>query len=504
MLGGLGNKLKINNWKPYYWVYIFCSFFLVGIVIGSKVTVDLFFIYLLILFSFLYLFLLSPSLAVKIFLIALVGASVGVGRWQLSWPVLSEKRVEWYNGQEVEIEGVVSAEPQQRLQKQKITLSVQKVNQNPAQGKVLLTLPLYPSYAYGDVLLVQGKVKPVPRFDDFAYDKYLSLFGIYSVAYYPQVSKIGFDPPNLALARLLQLKTAVINRVNILVAEPYAAFLGGLLWGAKRSIDPQVMENFNITGTTHIVALSGYNIMILFVMVMLAMPWLGVSRKYAYIVVIAVIIFFVVITGMSASVVRAALMSILVIVAYNSGGGVRTSVILLIAAAIMCLANPKVLLYDAGFQLSFLATAGLIYLAPHLQPYFNWLPKIFSLQEAVVTTLSAIFMTAPLIVYQFGRFSLVALPANLLILFVIPAIMAIGFAAVVISFIYFPLGQVIGWLAQVLLSYPLWVTEKLAAFPLASILVDRLPLAAIVIWYVAVFLFLIKVNWIKWPYARKC
>ncbi len=502
MLSGLGNKLQINNWKSYYWLYIFCSFFLLGLIVGSKVTVDLFFIYLLILFAGMG-FVVFGKLEVRVCLIVIIAVSMGVSRWQLSWPVVSDQRVEWYNNQQVTMVGVVSAEPQQRLQKQQVTLAVRQVDGRAVAGKVLLTLPLYPDYKYGDLLLVEGEIKPVPSFDSFAYDKYLSLFNIYSVSYYPQVKKIGFDPPNLILAKLLQLKAAVIKRVNLLVAEPYAAFLGGLLWGAKRSIDPQVMENFNLTGTTHIVALSGYNIMILFVMVMFIMPWLGVSRKYAYIAVISVIVFFVVITGMSASVVRAALMSGLVIMAYTLGGGVRTSIILLLTALIMCLINPKVLLYDVGFQLSFLATIGLIYLAPFIQRYFNWIPNILSLPEAVVTTLSAIFMTAPLIIYQFGRFSLVALPANLLILFIIPIIMAVGFAAVAVSFVYFPLGQVIGWIGQLLLSYPLWITEKLASFSLASLLINRLPTPVVIGWYVMVFLVLIKLNWIRWPYARK-
>ena len=343
-------------------------------------------------------------------------------------------------------------------------------------------------------MLVQGKIRQPPAFADFAYDKYLARFNIYAVSYYPQVSRLGEGEGNWLLLRLLDFKDKLVKQVNLLFPEPAASFLGGLLWGAKRSIPPAVMENFNLTGTTHIVALSGYNIMVLAAIVFWLAPWLGINRRLAYWLVIVVIIFFVVITGLPASVVRAAIMGILTISAYRFGGGHKIGSILLLAAVVMCAVNPKVLLYDVGFQLSFLATIGLIYLAPFLQSYFYWLPHKLALRESVITTLAAIILTTPLVIYQFGRFSLVALPANLFILFVIPIIMAVGFLAVVVSFVHFAAGQLLAWPALLLLDYPLVVTDWLARLPFAALTVSRLPRWFLLVSYLVILLIIFKLN----------
>ena len=137
--------------------------------------------------------------------------------------------------------------------------------------------------------------------------------------------------------------------------------------------------------------------------------------------------------------------------------------------------NPKVLIWDAGFQLSFLATVGLIYFVPLLEKYTRWLPSTFELRESFTTTLSAIVLTTPLILFQFGRFSFFAPLANLLILPIIPINMAVGFLAVVLGLIWLPLGQAIGYISWVILTYVLKLTEILGNLPWASVPVPGFP-----------------------------
>ncbi len=504
MPGGLGNKLKNSfslGWRPYYYWYAGGLSFLLGIIIGSFFGASYFYLYLFLLIALASLFIWPRFLLVKVAAVVVLGVALGIARWQSAWPTLTLERVEWYQGREVKLLGVVAAESEQRMDKQKVILQVNKINDQPGRGRVLLTLPLFPRYDYGDVLLAKGKIKQPPTFADFAYDKYLARFNIYAVSYYPQVSKLGEGQGSSLLLRLLRFKEKLVRRVNLLFPEPTAAFLGGLLWGAKRSIPPAVMENFNLTGTTHIIALSGYNIMVLAAIVFWLAPWLGINRRLAYWLVIVVIIFFVVITGLPASVVRAAIMGILTISAYRFGGGHKIGIILLLAAVAMCAVNPKILLYDVGFQLSFLATIGLIYLAPFLQSYFYWLPHKLSVREGVITTLAAIILTTPLVIYQFGRFSLVALPANLLILFVIPIIMAVGFMAVVVSFVHFAAGQLLAWLALLLLYYPLIVTDQLAKLPYAALTFVRAPRWLLLFLYLIILAVIFKLNLSKKSYV---
>jgi len=167
-------------------------------------------------------------------------------------------------------------------------------------------------------------------------------------------------------------------------------------------------------------------------------------------------------------------MGTIALLAQTFGRATRMRNILVIVCLIMLLFNPKVLIWDAGFQLSFLATIGLIYFVPILKKYMMWLPKIFTIRESLTTTLSAIVLTTPLILFQFGRFSLLAPLANLLILPVIPVNMAVGFLAVVGGLIWQPIGQVTGWVSWVILTYVLKLTEVLAALQWALLPIPNL------------------------------
>ena len=113
-------------------------------------------------------------------------------------------------------------------------------------------------------------------------------------------------------------------------------------------------------------------------------------------------------------------MGMIVLFAKYAGRQTKVNNILALTCVLMLLVNPNILLFDAGFQLSFLATIGLIYFVPIIEKYFQWLPEKFALRENFVTTMSAIILTLPLILYQFKRLSTVAPIVNLLILSVIP------------------------------------------------------------------------------------
>lgn len=449
----------------------------------------------------------APKLS-KLVLIVVFGLVLSYLRIYFIESSVAPNKIEFYNEQNVIFHAKVNEEVERRVDKQKITLEAEEIfldnSWRKVSGRILLTANLYPEFFYGDFLLIAGTLKKPEPFSyendggqevEFKYDNYLSRYQIFSLIYYPEEIKIlARFQGNIILQKLFNFKRLLIGRVNELLPEPQASFLGGLLWGARSGLPPDLLEGFNRTGTTHIIALSGFNITIIGVLLFLLAPWVYLKRQQAYWLVLATIVLFVLFTGGQASVMRAAVMGILALTAYYLGRPKAIFVLLVFAAGFMVILNPLVLFYDVGFQLSFLATIGLIYLAPNWEKKFLWLPKKFALRESVVATLSAIFMTMPLIAYEFGRVSLVAPVTNIFILPAIPGIMLVGFLAILISLVSFTAGQWIAYAVWFFLSYVINIVKFTASFSWAQIFVSISDSRLVAGIYFLIFFYLIYLE----------
>lgn len=478
---------------------IICICFVVGVGLRSFILIPLIVIYclggtgltILILFGRKRLFLIMG--------LGIIFMALGMFRYDISMPNnIDSSNIQYYHNQEIELIGIVNKEKDQRSDHTKLTIKFE----GEINGKVLVKTELYPVYEYGDILKIKCRMQapePIEFTTEagtrvFYYDKYLSSFDIYTVCYRPQIFLIAEDQGNILMSGLLKIKGIFTDAVQSLIAEPQASFLGALLLGAKKAIPDDLMNSFNLTGTTHIVALSGYNITIIAVLILNICKILWIPRKVSFWVSLGVILFFVLITGAQASVVRAAIMGMLVLLAIQLGRQSRVTNLLILAAVVMIIINPKVLIFDAGFQLSFLATMGLIYLSPYLEKGFKWLPNIFELRSSLVATLSATIMTLPLILFQFGRLSLVAPLANMLILPAIPLAMALGFIAAILSFIWWPLGMVVGWIVWLVLNYIIKLVEFFAKFEWSSYEFGNLSFWWLIIGYSILAIFFIFLN----------
>ena len=379
-------------------------------------------------------------------------------------PNFKENHISFYNNQKQTFQAVVSAEPDVRLDHQKLT-----VKPTELKGKVLVRTQLYPEYEYGDLLEVSCKIQKPEPIENFKYDKYLAKSGIYSVCYQPRITVLEEGNGNVLIASVLKLKSFMQKKINQTVAEPQAALVGGILVGARQGMPRDLLEKFNITGITHIIAISGYNITIIVVLLMNLFKSLKINRKKAIWGIIIGLVFFVILTGASASVVRAAIMGFLVAFAKHIGRPNKVRNVLILSAVIMVMFSPKILLWDAGFQLSFISTIGLIYLSPKLLRFFRWVPQKFALQENFVSTLSAIIFTLPLILFQFGRLSIVAPLVNLLVLPVIPIAMFVGFLQFLMASVHLFFGQIIGWFSWLLLGYVIKVVNIFSSFSWAAV-----------------------------------
>lgn len=505
--------------KKSVYLVVFLLSFLSGIIVFKFFYPE----FLLIIFIFLFflaVFLIFPSWKIYL-LLSFIGFSLAFFRLNPGFSDKDQRHIDFYNGKEVEIIGLVCEEPERKIDRQKIVLCTEKIlfanSQQVVVGRVLINLPLYPEFFYGDELELNGKLKSPQTFTyvnefnqkiEFAYDKYLSRYKIFSLLRYPRRIKVlQKGKGNFIRGSLFTLKRKLIEKINIFLPEPQAGFLAGLLWGAKSAIDPELLQSFNKTGTTHIIALSGFNITIIGVLMFLLAPWLFIKRQTAYWLVLVTIILFVLFTGGQASVVRAAIMGGLALTAYYLGRPKAMFILLILAAALMVFVNPLVIFYDVGFQLSFLATVGLLYLAPKLEIYFLWLPNKLSIRESAVATLSAILATLPLIAYEFKRISLVAFFANILILPAIPIAMAVGFLFIIAAFINFSVGRILSILVWLILAYIIFIVKIMAQIPNAQILINISGITVVLLYFglllFAVYLYRFELKKLIWKRNKK-
>jgi competence protein ComEC len=356
-----------------------------------------------------------------------------------------------------QLEGYITEDVDLRTNTQLLTFTPKGFSQN-----ILITAPLTQKFFYGDWVVVEGKPTEPKIYGDFDYQKYLERFNVYAVMSYPKILILKSHQCNSVKEFLLKIKSAFIQRTNELLREPQSSLSIGILIGGHANMPQVIVDNFSKTGVSHIIAVSGFNITI--IISALASLAYVLGRRSSFWLAIFTILGFVVITGASASVLRAAIMGFLLLIALNIGRQYSVIPALFFAALIMLLINPKILFWDAGFQLSFAATMGIIFFMPLFEKLAENIPKMFGLKNLLLTTFSAILATLPLILFNFGVLSLVAPLVNVLILPAVPATMLFGFLAM-LPFVGPGFALVANWL----LLYILTITSFFAGLPYSSL-----------------------------------
>lgn len=257
--------------------------------------------------------------------------------------------------------------------------------------------------------------------------------------------------------------------LNSLLPEPQVSLLNGILFGTKASMPADFYQSLVTTGTLHVIALSGMNISIM--ANLFAQTTLFLGRRYSGVLTIILIVMFVFFVGPSPSVVRAAIMGCLSLIAVYFGRQSWGSLSLFLAGGIMLLANSS-LIFDLSFQLSFLATLGIILAGRKLkcQPGKGLLYKLyFPLKENLLLTLSAQLFTLPILFYNFHRISLISPVSNILVEWVMQPVMVLGLVSAILGWVWLPFGLIPAWLAWVPLTYFITVIRWLAGIPGASV-----------------------------------
>ena len=275
--------------------------------------------------------------------------------------------------------------------------------------------------------------------------------------------------------------------------EPEAALAAGILLGVRSSIDPAINDAFARAGLTHVVAISGWNIAIVAAIAAAAsrpLTRLPSGRWLAAIAAMSAVAAYVLLTGASPSVVRAALMAGALLLARLGGTRSHAMSALMLAALLMLAVSPAIA-WDVGFQLSALATAGLIWFGAAFAARLNRWPAL--VREPVALTLAAQVTTLPVILLNFERLSLIAPAANVLVVPLVPLVMlgsalAAGAGAVGDAL---PLAGAVEWLtggiAFCLLRAMVVVGQAAASVPLASVEAAGPPWLAVA-WYPALLI----------------
>jgi competence protein ComEC len=396
--------------------------------------------------------------------------------------------------------GMIAAEPKIKDNRQDIIFLPEHKDY-----KILVRESAYEKYFYGEELELKCNLeRPKNMADsDFDYRAYLARDDIFYLCQKPQIEKTGRNLGSSFYGAIVALKNKFSAKITALIPAPESGLLKGLIIGGSGKLSKEVQANFSRTGMTHIVAVSGYNITIVAEYLMLLGIFLGLWRKQAFWFAVFGIWIFILMTGFPSSAIRAGVMGTLLLYAMKNGRLANAGNAILCSAAVMLFWNPLLLRYDVGFQLSFLATIGIVYLYPLLDGYFSEnlkkYPVVISMiSEIFFMSLSAQIFVLPIILFNFQTLSLISPLANIFVLPILPITMLLGFLAIMVSFIFQPLAIFFSWLVYLPLRYEIFVINYFAGLKFSALTIG-LSWQGMVFWYIILasgtYYFKQKIKW---------
>ena len=393
------------------------------------------------------------------------------------------------------ITGTVTSHPEIRDHDQRFIITT---SQYAVATRIFISTPDLQRIDLGDTLTVRGRIRRPEAFTTdtsriFHYDQFLAKDNIYFTMHYAEIETHIPSSQNTIRKYAWHIKEQLLATLNTLYREPHGSLLGGMLLGERSRLSAVIQEQFRITGVVHIIVLSGFHITI----VSLGIFWVlrsFLSQKIALAMSIIGIIFFVLMVGATSTIIRASTMAIVAICARILGQAHSGFRGLLLAGGVMSMHNTRILLWDISFQLSFLATLGLIVFAEPLGKFLKHIPQFFGIRETFIATISAQLMVTPLIIYSMGTFSIIAPLANVLIVPWTIFIMIGGALSLIIGSLFTSIGMLIMIPVDGLLSVQLFLVEKLSNISFASIMIPALPLWALFVMYVPIIALAIYIT----------
>lgn len=457
--------------------------------------------------------------------VLLLFLALGGLRYSVSRPAWSEQDLAWYNDRgQFTLVAVVDRSPDIREDATYLHVSARELY-DPAtmtysriKGEALIRTTAGSYRHLGDLLRLTASPQTPSENEDFSYRDYLERQGIYTVIYYPtSVQLIATNEASSFDLALENIRQRASKTIFSIFPQPESGLLAGILLGNDNNLPQSVTQAYRDTGTAHIIAISGFNMAILAGLFIALFSKLF-NRYWSWPITAVVLIVYALFVGAAPSVIRAAIMAVITFGGHLIGrknGGLNA---LGLTGGLMCLINP-LLLWDTSFQLSFMATLGLVLFASPMEKWLeNRLEHRFSeetahrftgpVSEYFLFTLAAQATTLPVIALQFKRLSLTSLIANPLVLPVQPAILIAGGISTIAGMIFQPLGKILAAVTWPLLAYSNRIVESLAKIRWGSMnITPSTALWISIVLIVAILLLLFRnyfkkifknIRWIYW------
>jgi len=485
-------------------VFYSCLSFIGGIFIASFINIQLFIIAELFILGIFYSLFFLKKKPILAFGLCLIFLGFGILRYQTVLENFDKQEIKNFINfsEQIEFIGKVIKDPDIKENSVNLLVDIEKVTINKISisisGEILVLTNRYPEYQYGDKLSINGLLKEPRIFEDFNYRNYLRKDNISGVIYSPEILILEKDSilfKNRLYKRILYFKNKMREIISQNLSPPQNSILSAIILGDKKNISEEWKEKLNKTGVRHITAVSGMHIVILTSILMGLLINIGFSRDKAFYFTILFISLYITFIGFPASAVRAGVMAGILLLAQKTGRISQGQRSITFAATIMLFQNPFLLKDDVGFQLSFLAVLGIIYVLPIFQ---NWLKfisdnKYLNIRDILSMTFSAQIFTLPILIYNFGYISLVSPLTNILIVPILPFVMISGFIFCFIGVFWQFLAWIFSFPAWFLLTYIIKMINLLYKIPFICFNI-KISWTYFIIFYILLFGFVYKIK----------
>lgn len=453
------------------------SAYILGIVLADFVSVECFLELILLLSTIFFIrAMFSHNGLLRQVMVLTVCFLIGIGHYHI-YEDIQINKVEPYIGLSCTYNGRIIDMP---VKKERKTEYVLKVNQVEYKNKLYNTtfkiiLICYDNantakYQYGDWIQFKSVLEYPPQAmnaGDFDYSMYLKSRGIYAISYLKpyQILKLGEVQKKLHLTDVAyHIKEFIIHTTEKYIPGLESALLKGILVGDRTDFTEEMAENFADSGLSHLVAVSGNHVVIILLVLTYVLQTLGFRKTVVHVISIGAVLLFMLVTGCTASVMRAGIMAIVVLAAYLLNREADTLTSLFFSALLILLWNPLTI-HDVGLQLSFSATAALLFFYKPIYLRLTFIPE--KIREVITATIAAQIGTIPFTVYHFNNISMVSLFSNIVAVPLTTIALISGILLMIIGNIFGFLGNMAAGFTFFLLKLLLCWSKFCAGLPFA-------------------------------------
>ncbi len=395
---------------------------------------------------------------------------------------------------QVSLTGKIITEPLHKNRNQQFVLEVFDINgQKINKEKTLVYAGKAYNMEYGDIVCLTGRLavpeKPVFPYI-FDYNLYLQRENIYTTFY-----QYGFEfiekKPDKIKQFSLKIRNNIENKIDEYFIAPYSSILKSMIVGDKAALDKDTKNDFVNSGLIHILVISGLHIGFCAAIFLFVFKILGFKLKYVYLLTIPTLFFYTLMTGANPPAVRASIMASCVLISFMLDREPLIYNALALSALIILIINPQSL-FTASFQLSFFATFGIVYLYPKFKFAFGFIKNKFlaSAWDVCCVTLSAQFALIPILIYYFGKISVVSFLLNLIIVPLVPVIITLSLVFYVASFLSSYAAFATAFILTYVLKFILYLISFSAKISFAVVYTAVPGLAAMIFYYIAFYVML--------------